>query len=124
MAVRSPRQRTLSGLAALALAPLVLSACSAGSLGSSDEEGGGTSITFLVDNAPQTVSTAEALVADFNASQDEVTVQVETRPHGADADNLVKTRLQPRRRDDVVAYLGRVLFQQPGPQPTRPPLTV
>ncbi|WP_432563952.1 ABC transporter substrate-binding protein [Kineococcus sp. SYSU DK003] len=123
MAPRPTRTRTLSGLAALALAPLILSSCSAGSLGSSDGEEGKTSITFLVDNAPQTVSTAEALADGFNASQSDVTVEVETRPQGADGDNLVKTRLQTDSMDDVFAYNSGSLFQQLAPQATLTPLT-
>ncbi|WP_432505555.1 ABC transporter substrate-binding protein [Kineococcus arenarius] len=120
MAPRS--SRTLTGLAALTLAPLVLSACSAGSLGSSSD-GEGTSITFLVDNAPQTIATAEALAEDFNASQSEVTVEVEARPQGAEGDNLVKTRLQTNSMADVFAYNSGSLFQQLAPQTSLTPLT-
>ncbi len=120
---RSPR--TLRVLAALSLTPLVLTACSAGSLGSSDEGGdsGATTITFLVDNAPQTVSTAEALAEAFNGSQPDVRVEVETRPQGGEGDNLVKTRLQTGSMDDVFAYNSGSLFQQLAPATTLTPLT-
>ncbi|GAA4978813.1 ABC transporter substrate-binding protein [Kineococcus glutinatus] len=124
MAFHPPRSRSLAGLTALALAPLVLSACSAGSLGSSDDDGGGgTSITFLVDNAPQTIATAEALADDFNAQQSEVRVEVETRPQGTEGDNLVKTRLQTGSMNDVFAYNSGSLFQQLAPQSSLTPLT-
>ncbi|WP_337059739.1 ABC transporter substrate-binding protein [Kineococcus sp. G2] len=110
--------------AALAMLPLSMSACSAGSLGSSDDSAGGaTEITFLVDNAPSTVLGAEALVEDFNASQDDVEVTVETRPQGGEGDNLVKTRLQTGTMDDVFAYNSGSLFQQIAPQETLTPLT-
>ncbi|WP_432570704.1 ABC transporter substrate-binding protein [Kineococcus sp. SYSU DK005] len=123
MALRTRRSRALTGLAAFALAPAVLTSCSAGSLGSSGDDGSGTSITFLVDNAPQTVSTAEALAEDFNASQSEVRVEVETRPQGAEGDNLLKTRLQTGSMSDVFAYNAGSLFQQLAPQTTLTPVT-
>jgi raffinose/stachyose/melibiose transport system substrate-binding protein len=53
------RWRPVSLLAATVACILVLSACSAGSLGSSDE-GGGTTLTFLVDNADGSLKPAQA----------------------------------------------------------------
>ena len=43
--------RPVSVLAATVACILALGACSAGDLGSSDDEGGGTTLSFLVDNA-------------------------------------------------------------------------
>jgi hypothetical protein len=51
--------RPVSFLAATLACILVLGACSAGSLGSSDDEGGGTTLTFLVDNAEGSLKPAQ-----------------------------------------------------------------
>ena len=56
------RRRMLAVASGFATLPLVLGACSAGSLGSSEDEGGGNvSLTFLTNNDPNNVKTAEAL---------------------------------------------------------------
>ena len=48
-------------LAVLAAGSLALAACSAGSLGSSDDEGGGkVTLSFLVDNTDDTVADGRA----------------------------------------------------------------
>ena len=39
------------------------------------------------------MATGKALVDGFNASQKDVKVELESRPQGADGDNLVKTKL-------------------------------
>jgi hypothetical protein len=53
-------------LAATVVCILALGACSAGSLGSSDE-GGGTTLTFLVDNAEGSLKPAQGLAEAFHA---------------------------------------------------------
>ena len=86
-------------LAGLAVGSLLLSACSAGSLGTSSgsaSPGGSAApvtITMLSDNSDQTVKPMQGLIDAFNATNSGVTVKLETRPQGTDGDNVVKTRL-------------------------------
>ncbi|GID91725.1 ABC transporter substrate-binding protein [Amorphoplanes digitatis] len=100
----------------LAAASLVLSACSAGSLGSSDDEGGEVSLSFLVDNSEDGVRIGERLAKDFTAANPAITVKVETRPQGTEGDNLVKTRLSTGDMTDVFQYNSGSLFQALAPQ--------
>src|SRR3954466_5404126 len=116
------RRRSWAMVTGVAVASLALTACSAGSLGSSSG-GSGTTITFLVDNGDATVASTQALVKDFNAKNDDVTVKMETRPGGADGDNLIKTRLSTQSMDDVFSYNSGSLFQQIDPKTNLTPLT-
>ncbi|TNM63140.1 carbohydrate ABC transporter substrate-binding protein [Streptomyces sp. NP160] len=119
--MKVPRSRLL---AALVAAPLLLTGCSAGSLGSSsDDAGGGTTITFLVDTADSSVKPAEALAEAFHEQNPDITVEVETRPGGTDGDNLVKTRLSTGTMDDVFLYNSGSLFQQIDPAKNLVPIT-
>jgi len=117
-----PRALALTTLA-LALLSMSVTACSAGSLGSSAGDGSGTAITFLVDNSPDTVAEAEALAADFNAKNPGTTVRVETRPGGSEGDNIVKTRLSTGSMAEVFLYNSGSLFQQIDPQRNLIPLS-
>jgi raffinose/stachyose/melibiose transport system substrate-binding protein len=99
----------------VAVASLALTACSAGSLGSSSG-GSGTTITFLVDNSDTGVAMGKALADGFHAKNSDITVKVETRPGGADGDNLIKTRLSTQSMDDVFSYNSGSLFQQIDPK--------
>jgi raffinose/stachyose/melibiose transport system substrate-binding protein len=112
-----------AAIAAAAVLPLVLSACSAGSLGSSSGDGGSTTIKLLVDNAPDNLEPAKQLVKDFEAKNPKINVSVETRPAGTEGDNLVKTRLQTGSMNDVFVYNSGSLFQQIDPAKNLAPLT-
>jgi raffinose/stachyose/melibiose transport system substrate-binding protein len=107
--------RRLCAFAAAVLSAVALTACSAGSLGSS-EEGGKTAISLLVDNAEATVKTAEQVVKDFSAKNPDITVKVETRPQGTEGDNIVKTRLSTGDMSDVFFYNSGSLFQALKPE--------
>src|SRR5690606_34174734 len=73
---------------------------------------GGDEVKFLVDNNPNGVASAEALVEAFNASQsDGPTFSVDSRPGGTEGDNLVKTRLGTQDMPDVFLYNTGSLFQ-------------
>lgn len=72
-------------------------------------------ISYLVDNAPNTIATAEAQVAAFNAANPDIKVELETRPGGADGDNLIKTRLATGEMTDVFSYNAGSLFQALNP---------
>src|SRR4051812_24979798 len=109
------KRRSWAMVAGVAAAALSLTACSAGSLGSSDGDGG-TTITFLVDNSDTGVAQGNALADGFHAKNSDITVKVETRPGGADGDNLIKTRLATQAMDDVFSYNSGSLFQQIDPK--------
>jgi raffinose/stachyose/melibiose transport system substrate-binding protein len=102
---------------------LLLTACSAGSLGSSGGSGQGEALNLLVGNDESTVALANALVKDFNASGQGVTVKVESRPGGSEGDNLIKTRLATGDMPDVFQYNAGSLFQALSPQQQLTPLT-
>jgi len=72
-------------------------------------------LSFLVDNAPQTVSAAEKLIADFEAANPDIKLDLETRPGGGEGDNIVKTRLATEDMTDVFLYNAGSLFQAINP---------
>jgi raffinose/stachyose/melibiose transport system substrate-binding protein len=112
-----PGRRGLAVGAVLAVSSLALTACSAGSLGSSDDAGGGSvEITYLTTNQDQDVKEAEQLAKDFHAKNPNITVKVETRPGGTEGDNLIKTRLSTGDMVDVFNYNTGSLFNAIAPQ--------
>jgi len=116
MVPRTPRRSLVAiGAGGLALS-LALAGCSAG--GSDSSDGGETSLTFLVDNGEATVATAEALAEAFTAKNPDITIDVETRPQGADGDNVVKTRLATGEMDDIFQYNSGSLMQALSPDDT------
>lgn len=74
-----------------------------------------TTITYMVDNAPNTVAVAEKMIADFEALNPDIKIELETRPGGAEGDNLVKTRLATGEMTDVFLYNSGSLFQAINP---------
>jgi raffinose/stachyose/melibiose transport system substrate-binding protein len=116
MVPRTPRRSIVAiGAGGLVLS-LALAGCSAGS--GSDSADGSVSLTYLVDNQEATVATAEALADAFTAKNPDITVEVETRPQGADGDNLVKTRLATGEMSDVFGYNSGSLLQALSPADT------
>jgi raffinose/stachyose/melibiose transport system substrate-binding protein len=116
MVPRTPRRSIVAtGAGGLALA-LTLVGCSAG--GSDSGEGGATSLTFLVDNGEATVATAQALVEAFEAENPDISIEVDTRPQGADGDNVIKTRLATGEMDDLFQYNSGSLMQALNPDQT------
>ena len=110
--------------AALVAGSLSLSACSAGSLGSSEGDSEGkTQITFLTNNDPNNVTNAEAVIAAFEDANPDIDVKLDTRPGGGDGDNLVKTRLSTGDMADVFEYNSGSLFQAISPQQNLLPVT-
>ena len=117
-----------TGIASMAIvAAAALAACSPGSLGSSESEapsGSGApaaeavEITLLVDNSETSLNTAQAIADGFNAAQDEVVVDIESRPQGTDGDNVVKTRLATDEMSDVFWYNSGSLLQALDPSTT------
>ena len=72
-------------------------------------------LTYLVDNAPNTVAVAEAMIAEFEAANPDIKIELETRPQGGDGDNVVKTRLATNDMTDLFAYNSGSLFQALNP---------
>ena len=74
-----------------------------------------TTLSFLVDNAPNTVAWANQLKTDFEAANPDIKIDIEQRPGGADGDNLIKTKLATGDMSDVFNYNSGSLFQQINP---------
>jgi raffinose/stachyose/melibiose transport system substrate-binding protein len=110
------KSRRAGVLAAAAVISLALGACSAGSLGSSDDEGGKVTLSFLVDNGQDSVKIGERLAKDFTAKNPDITVKVETRPGGTEGDNVIKTRLATGDMTDVFLYNSGSLLQAIAPE--------
>ena len=117
------RLRKAGVLAVAAVTSLAMGACSAGSLGSSDNNSGGkVALTFLTNNDENNIKAAENVVKDFNAKNPNITVKVESRPGGSDGDNLVKTRLSTGDMAEVFEYNSGSLFQAIAPEKNLVPL--
>ena len=122
-----PAPRRGVALALGTVSAIALTACGAGSLGSSDEdqggEGGGVSITYLTDSAENTVAAAEGVIEAFEAANPDISVELETRPGGSEGDNIVKTRLSTGDMPDVFGYNTGSLFQALNPKENLTPVT-
>lgn len=120
-----PGKRGLAVSAVLAVTSLALTACSAGSLGSSDDAGGGSSsveLTYLTTNQDQDVKEAEQLAKDFHAKYPNITIKVDTRPGGTEGDNIIKTRLSTGDMPEVFNYNTGSLFKAIAPQKNLVPI--
>src|SRR5689334_5675750 len=85
--------------AAAAAALVTMSACSSGLGGGTSSTsaaggggGGSKTLTLLVDNGPNTIKSAQALIDAFKQQNPGVDVKMDTRPQGTEGDNLVKTK--------------------------------
>jgi raffinose/stachyose/melibiose transport system substrate-binding protein len=99
-----------SAQAATAANPLIHGLSSAGQ--AQDK----VTITYLTDNAPDRVAISEAQIKAFEAANPNIHVEYETRPGGADGDNIVKTRLATGEMSDVFFYNSGSLFQALNPE--------
>ena len=77
-----------------------------------------TTLSFLIDNNPDTIAAAEALVAAYQAKAPAVTIEIEQRPGGGEGDNIVKTRLATGEMSDVFLYNSGSLLQALKPTQT------
>lgn len=73
-------------------------------------------ITLLTDNIQDSVTTAKALIAAFEAANPNIKVEHETRPQGAEGDNFVKTRLATGDMNDIFFYNAGSLMQALNPE--------
>jgi len=103
---------TATGVSVLALA---LAGCSGDGGGSSD---GTVTLSYLVDNGEQTVASNEALVAAFEKENPDIKIELDTRPPGAEGDNLIKTKLSTGEMNDLFFYNSGSLLQALNPDQT------
>ena len=81
-------------------------------------------LTYLTGgDTPDAVAVAEALAAAYMEQNPDVSIEIETRPGGAEGDNLIKTRLATGEMADVFFYNSGSLFQALNPEETLEPLT-
>ena len=76
------------------------------------------SLTYLVDESQNTVDTTTALAEAFMEMNSGVEIIIETRPGGADGDNIVKTRLATGEMTDIFWYNSGSLLQALNPAQT------
>ncbi len=79
-------------------------------------------LDFLITSGAETEAAAEALANAYMAANPDVRVLIETRPGGAEGDNLVKTRLATGEMADVFFYNSGSLFQALNPTLVLEPL--
>jgi raffinose/stachyose/melibiose transport system substrate-binding protein len=70
-----------------------------------------TTLTLSSDNNAETTKAIEVLTAAFTAANPDIKFETETRPGGAEGDNLVKTRLSTGEMTDIFQYNSGSLFQ-------------
>jgi raffinose/stachyose/melibiose transport system substrate-binding protein len=116
------KRRPTAVVVGTAVASLVLAACGGGDDGGGTNEDGSVTLSFLVDNSETSVALAEGVAEAYMAENDNVTVEIETRPQGSEGDNIVKTRLSTGDMTDVFAYNSGSLFQALNPEQTMVPL--
>lgn len=80
-------------------------------------------LTYLVDDNPTNIATADQLKAAFEAANPDITISIESRPGGGEGDNIVKTRLATGEMTDVFRYNAGSLFQALNPPETMLDLT-
>ena len=118
MAVRTPRRALLAMAAGSTALALGLAGCAAG-----PTDDGAVELSLLVDNSEQSVIPAEALIEAFEAANPGITIELETRPQGAEGDNVVKTRLATGEMTDLFLYNSGSLFQALNPDATVLPIS-
>jgi raffinose/stachyose/melibiose transport system substrate-binding protein len=116
-------RRRIAAVAAVAVGAWVMSACSPGDLGSSDNKNEAVTLTFLIDNSDPTVKTAQGLADAFTAKNPTIKITTETRPQGGDGDNVVKTRLATGDMTDIFWYNSGSLFQALKPEQNLTPVS-
>lgn len=102
---------------------LVLAGCTAGDIAGNAGADGKTTITFLVNNSDSAVRAADAVIAAFEAENDDIKVQKEVKSAGTDGTNLVKTRLATGDMADVFTYDSGALLVAIRPEENLVPLT-
>ncbi len=74
-----------------------------------------TVLTISSDSNEETTKALDALTKAFTAANADIKFELETRPGGAEGDNLVKTRLATGEMSDIFQYNSGSLFQALNP---------
>ncbi|WP_210480178.1 ABC transporter substrate-binding protein [Naasia sp. SYSU D00948] len=114
---QSRRSMLAFGASGIALT-LTLAGCSGGGGGSGEGEDGNVTLSILIPSDEATVTTFDALIEEFEKQNPDITVETETRPGGAEGDNIVKTRLSTGEMNDLFQYNSGSLFQALNPDQT------
>jgi len=77
-----------------------------------------TTITWLSDNGPANIKLENAVIAAFQKANPDIKVVLHTRPGGAEADNMVKTKLATGTMEDVFNYNSGALLAVLNPAKT------
>jgi raffinose/stachyose/melibiose transport system substrate-binding protein len=101
----------------------LLGASSALALGLGAAAAPAQQLSILIDNSADTVAMIENLVAKFEEQNPDISIEIETRPGGAEGDNIVKTRLATGQMNDIFLYNSGSLVQALAPAQTMVPLT-
>ncbi|HEX2914478.1 MAG TPA: extracellular solute-binding protein [Chloroflexia bacterium] len=80
--------------------------------------GAPATLSLLIDDSTQSKDQANAIIEAYKKVRPNVTINIETRPGGADGDNLVKTRLATGEMNDVFFYNSGSLLQALKPTQT------
>lgn len=122
MTARISRRSSLAVLAGTAALSLTIAGCAGGSEPGGSGNGGtdaeNVSLTILVDNTDNSINTTQALIDAYVAENPNVSITIETRPGGAEGDNIVKTRLATGAMNDMFWYNSGSLFQALNPDGT------
>jgi len=105
-----PRSKNWSVLAGFAAGLTVMTALSGSAFADT------TTLSFLVPSGEENVARAQSLVKAFEAANPDIKIDIDTRPGGAEGDNLIKTRLATGEMSDVFQYNSGSLFQAINPQ--------
>lgn len=127
-------KRVRRAIVLAAVTTIVVAACTGGGQGTASPSVGASAgpsaapsatvaaepvtLTYLVDTTEATVARAEGLANAFTAKNPNVKIELETRPQGAEGDNVVKTRLSTGSMTDVFWYNSGSLFQALKPTET------
>lgn len=123
MTARISRRKGLAAIAGAAAFSLTLAGCAGSSDPGTDPDTGAptdeeVSLTILVDNTDNSIDTTQALIDAYVAENPNVSIDIETRPGGAEGDNIVKTRLSTGAMNDLFWYNSGSLFQALNPDGT------
>ncbi|GAC1384487.1 MAG: hypothetical protein NVSMB42_02610 [Herpetosiphon sp.] len=114
----TPTSNTSTG-GSTAVAPAAAANTAAATTGSSAKSSGAAvTLTYLVGDDQTTKNMTNAVAAAYTALHPNVTINIETRPGGADGDNLVKTRLATGEMTDLFFYNSGSLLQALKPSAT------
>lgn len=98
------KHKKLTIAAALVAAMATATACGGVNDDAASTDGEEIVLSMLADNNGPTIEITESIIEAFHASQDRIRLELETRPPGAEGDNLIKTRLATGEMSDLFFY--------------------